>query len=64
LPYHITNLIAIDVELRLAQLAAANSSPSWDIPEQEKRPSTKMPLFVISMAVYKSNHETEVYCDL
>ncbi|KAF4520916.1 hypothetical protein B566_EDAN014411 [Ephemera danica] len=34
-------------ELRLAQLALdPNNSPAWDIPEQERRPSTKMPLFV------------------
>lgn len=38
------------------------NSPSWDVPEQERRPSTKMPLFVKSMPVHRSNHETEVRC--
>ena len=48
-------------ELRLAQLALdINNSPAWDVPEQEQRPSTKMPLFVKSQPVYKSQHQTEV----
>lgn len=48
-------------ELRLAQLALdPKNSPSWDVLEQERRPSTKMPLFVKSLPVYKSHHETEV----
>lgn len=48
-------------ELRLAQLALdPNNSPSWEVPEQEQRPSTKMPLFVSSQAVYHSQHQTEV----
>lgn len=48
-------------ELRLAQLALdPNNSPSWEVPEQEQRPSTKMPLFVSSQAVYRSQHQTEV----
>ncbi|TGZ53966.1 Rho guanine nucleotide exchange factor 10 [Temnothorax longispinosus] len=50
-------------EMRLAQLALdPNNSPSWEVPEQEQRPSTKMPLFVSSQAVYHSQHQTEVRC--
>ncbi|KAL7293203.1 hypothetical protein TKK_0013347 [Trichogramma kaykai] len=50
-------------ELRLAQLALdPNNSPSWEVPEQEQRPSTKMPLFVTSQSVYHSPHQTEVRC--
>ncbi|XP_045475679.1 rho guanine nucleotide exchange factor 10-like protein isoform X1 [Harmonia axyridis] len=50
-------------ELRLAQLALdANNSPAWEIPEQEHRPSTKMPLFVRSHCIYRSQHQTEVRC--
>jgi Rho guanine nucleotide exchange factor 10 len=50
-------------ELRLAQLALdPNNSPAWEVPEQEQRPSTKMPLFVKSQCVYKSQHQTEVRC--
>lgn len=48
-------------ELRLAQLALdTNNSPAWEVPEQERRPSTKMPLFVKSQAVHASQHQTEV----
>lgn len=48
-------------ELRLAQLALdANNSPAWEVPEQERRPSTKMPLFVRSRPVVRSHHHTEV----
>lgn len=51
------------VELRLAQLALDSAnSPAWDVPEQEKRPSTKMPLFVKALPVFSSPHETEVKC--
>lgn len=50
-------------ELRLAQLALdPNNSPSWEVPEQEQRPSTKMPLFVSSQAVYHSQFRSEVRC--
>lgn len=50
-------------ELRLAQLALdPNNSPAWEVPEQEQRPSTKMPLFVKSQPVYMSQHQTEVRC--
>lgn len=48
-------------ELRLAQLALdPNNSPAWEVPEQEQRPSTKMPLFVKAQPVYNSQHQTEV----
>lgn len=48
-------------ELRLAQLALdIANSPAWDVPEQEKRPSTKMPLFVKYLQVFSSPHDTEV----
>ncbi|KAJ8984924.1 hypothetical protein NQ317_012170 [Molorchus minor] len=50
-------------ELRLAQLALdPNNSPAWEVPEQEQRPSTKMPLFVKAQPVYSSQHQTEVRC--
>ncbi|XP_015110242.1 rho guanine nucleotide exchange factor 10-like protein isoform X2 [Diachasma alloeum] len=50
-------------ELRLAQLALdPNNSPSWEVPEQEQRPSTKMPLFVNSQPVYSSQYASEVTC--
>lgn len=50
-------------ELRLAQLALdPNNSPSWEVPEQEQRPSTKMPLFVSSQPVYHSQYQSEVRC--
>ena len=50
-------------ELRLAQLALSpNNSPSWEVPEQEQRPSTKMPLFVSSQPVYHSQYQSEVRC--
>ena len=57
-----SNALSINVlELRLAQLALdPNNSPAWDVPEQERRPSTKMPLFVKAQSVYKSQHQTEV----
>lgn len=48
-------------ELRLAQLALdTNNSPAWEIPEHDQRPLTKLPLFVKSQSVYKSQHQTEV----
>ncbi|XP_046389505.1 rho guanine nucleotide exchange factor 10-like protein isoform X2 [Ischnura elegans] len=50
-------------ELRLAQLALdPNNSPAWDVPEQERRPSTKMPLFVRAMPIFRSLQQTEVIC--
>lgn len=50
-------------ELRLAQLALdPNNSPAWEVPEQEQRPSTKMPLFVSCQPVYRSQHQSEVRC--
>jgi hypothetical protein len=62
--YNITCFLA---ELRLAQLALdPSNSPAWEVPEQERRPSTKMPLFVRAQPVYKSQHQTEVrdFCRL
>jgi Rho guanine nucleotide exchange factor 10 len=57
----VTNKIYVAAELRLAQLALdPNNSPAWDVPEQERRPSTKMPLFVKAIPVTKSQHQTEV----
>lgn len=48
-------------ELRLAQLALdQNNSPAWEVPDHEQRPLTKMPLFVKSQSVYKSQQQTEV----
>lgn len=48
-------------ELRLAQLALdPNNSPAWEISENEHRPLTKMPLFVRSQPIYKSQQQTEV----
>nr|CAD7411215.1 unnamed protein product [Timema cristinae] len=53
----------LQLSLRLAQLALdPNNSPAWEVPEQERRPSTKMPLFVRAQPVYKSQHQTEVRC--
>jgi hypothetical protein len=62
--YEVTHFLT---ELRLAQLALdPNNSPAWEVPEQERRPSTKMPLFVRAQSVYKSQHQTEVrdFCRL
>lgn len=61
------NVTCFLAELRLAQLALdPNNSPAWEVPEQERRPSTKMPLFVRAQSVYKSQHQTEVrdFCHL
>ena len=49
----------LELRYQKASLDPKNS-PAWDIPEQERRPSTKIPLFVKALPVYKSNHETEV----
>lgn len=52
-------------ELRLAQAALdPNNSPAWEIPENEHRPLTKMPLFVRSQSIHKSQHQTEVRREL
>ena len=50
------------LELRLAQLALdPNNSPGWDVLEQERSVSTKMPLFVRSFLVYHNKmRQTEV----
>ncbi len=52
------------VELRLAQLALdPNNSPGWDVLEQERSISTKMPLYVKSLPVLHSEAAyTEVTC--
>ncbi|CAG0886934.1 unnamed protein product [Darwinula stevensoni] len=51
------------IEMRLAQLALdGNNSPAWDIPEQEQRPSARLPLFVRSLSTFASRHQTEVRC--
>lgn len=48
-------------ELRLAQLALdPNNSPSWEVPDHERRPLTKMPLFVKAQSIHKTQHQTEV----
>ncbi|XP_059612881.1 uncharacterized protein LOC132259326 isoform X1 [Phlebotomus argentipes] len=50
-------------ELRLAQLALdPNNSPSWEVPDHERRPLTKMPLFVKAQSINKTQHQTEVRC--
>ena len=52
------------VELRLAQLALdPSNSPGWDVLEQERSVSTKMPLFVKSYnAFYAKSRQSEVTC--
>lgn len=52
------------VELRLAQLALdPNNSPGWDVLEQERSVSTKMPLYVKSFLVCQNKmRQTEVTC--
>lgn len=52
------------VELRLAQLALdPSNSPGWDVLEQERSVSTKMPLFVKSYnAFYAKARQSEVTC--
>ncbi|XP_066901721.1 rho guanine nucleotide exchange factor 10 [Halyomorpha halys] len=50
-------------ELRLARLALdPNNSPAWEVPEQELRPSTKMPLFVAAHPIYTAHPQSEVMC--
>ncbi|CAL1277316.1 unnamed protein product [Larinioides sclopetarius] len=50
-------------DLRLAKLALdPNNTPAWDIPEQEKRPSSKMPLFVKTFPVFQASCSAEVKC--
>ncbi|XP_054286494.1 rho guanine nucleotide exchange factor 10-like isoform X2 [Macrosteles quadrilineatus] len=50
-------------ELRLARLALdPANSPSWEVPDQEVRPCTKMPLFVAAHPVYTSQQHSEVVC--
>ncbi len=54
-------------ELRLAQLALdPSNSPGWDVLEQERSISTKMPLYVKSLPAFRSSEaaqrQTEVTC--
>lgn len=51
-------------ELRLAQLALdPNNSPGWDVLEQERSVSTKMPLFVKFYCAHHSQaRQSEVTC--
>ncbi|XP_073969841.1 rho guanine nucleotide exchange factor 10-like isoform X3 [Rhodnius prolixus] len=50
-------------ELRLARLALdPSNSPAWEVPEQELRPSNKMPLFVAAHPVYTPDPNAEVTC--
>ncbi|XP_015917701.1 rho guanine nucleotide exchange factor 10-like protein isoform X1 [Parasteatoda tepidariorum] len=50
-------------DLRLAKLALdANNLPAWDIADQEKRPSSKMPLFVKNFPVFQTSCSSEVIC--
>lgn len=37
-----------------------NNTPAWDMPEQEKRPSSKMPLFVKAFPVFQASCSAEV----
>lgn len=37
-----------------------NNTPAWDMPEQEKRPSSKMPLFVKTFPVFQASCSAEV----
>ncbi|CAA9996465.1 unnamed protein product [Nesidiocoris tenuis] len=49
-------------ELRLARLALdTNNSPAWEVPEQELRPSAKMPLFAAAHPVYTSDPESQSF---
>ncbi|XP_077533478.1 uncharacterized protein LOC144145686 isoform X3 [Haemaphysalis longicornis] len=50
-------------DLRLAKLALdPNNMPAWDVPEQDKRPSSKLPLLVRLMPLYPASTPTEVKC--
>ncbi|XP_076358857.1 rho guanine nucleotide exchange factor 10-like protein isoform X1 [Tachypleus tridentatus] len=50
-------------DLHLSKLALdANNTPAWDIPEQEKRPTSKMPLFAKTVPVFSALGSTEVKC--
>ncbi|XP_022248872.1 rho guanine nucleotide exchange factor 10-like [Limulus polyphemus] len=39
-----------------------NNTPAWDIPEQEKRPTSKMPLFAKTVPIFSALGSTEVKC--
>ncbi|XP_042146712.1 rho guanine nucleotide exchange factor 10-like protein isoform X3 [Ixodes scapularis] len=50
-------------DLRLAKLALdQNNMPAWDVPEQDKRPSSKLPLLVRLVPLYPATTPTEVKC--
>lgn len=50
-------------DLRLAKLALdPNNMPAWDVPEQDKRPSSKLPLLVRLVPLYPATTPTEVKC--
>ncbi|KAK2709309.1 rho guanine nucleotide exchange factor 10-like isoform X3 [Artemia franciscana] len=50
-------------ELRLAQLALdPRHAPAWELPETEHVPLAKLPLFVTSRTIQRSNTPTEVRC--
>ncbi|XP_077509982.1 uncharacterized protein LOC144120988 isoform X5 [Amblyomma americanum] len=50
-------------DLRLAKLALdPNNMPAWDVPEQDKRPSSKLPLLVRLTPLYPASTPTEVKC--
>ncbi|KAH8041255.1 hypothetical protein HPB51_014403 [Rhipicephalus microplus] len=47
-------------DLRLAKLALdPNNMPAWDVPEQDKRPSSKLPLLVRLTPLYPASTPTE-----
>ncbi|KAL1466989.1 hypothetical protein MTO96_005861 [Rhipicephalus appendiculatus] len=50
-------------DLRLAKLALdPNNMPAWDVPELDKRPSSKLPLLVRLTPLYPASTPTEVKC--
>lgn len=50
-------------DLRLAKLALdPNNMPAWDVPDQDKRPSSKLPLLVRLTPLYPASTPTEVKC--
>ena len=62
--YTYFDVLFLLLELRLAQLALdPNNSPGWDVLEQERSVSTKMPLFVKSFLVCQNKKSfCEVTC--
>lgn len=48
-------------ELRLARLALdPNNTPSWEVPELDFKPATKMPLFVGDNCITSTQPKTDV----